>query len=769
MTRRIHRQQLTFEAGEVSESYASRHDVDKRLSGAQEITNMVVDEGGGLLPRGSITRRSDWVNGFFTSNGEPSFVAFPFAARTRMGSSGSEGEPIDFIIILHNVVAGELSETVSISKFTPSENALFTLATTITLDGTYIGPSPDAVPRLGGEDITINAAQANESLFIVGSHFHPRRFVETNNPGDTTGTIQEIQFYKDLVGLVDLNVGDPPDPTLVVATSGLDTEFEWELAAFPPSDLNFVRIGGVEYEIDSIASSSTLTLSEDWEPESDAQDILSIIGENPSGVQLQRRWPIRNAQNEAGSFLDDGVFRPRVVAFSQGRLILGSTLTGGTLGDNTLISPTGLWLSRVGDPFTVMPAYKYTNPSTGDALVPPQSPIQVDLLLDAGDAFEWALGTTQVYLGSSKSIYALTNTQNGIDAGGLVGAQKISGVGAKGIQAAERDGDPIYVANDSGGVMGARFDLLSQSFSRDDLTRHTKELASDLSGITYEVPREGYRAERVLCVNADGGVVSGGIFPDRDLVAWSKLEMSGASGMTIHGVYSLNSGVYAFLRESESSGLSSIVRFDDAPSTIGDKDYAVDLPSAMANKPNWNTADVGFFSRTVAAIVRIDGEWLHLGPVNIDASGNLLYIGDIITGTPSGNGGNLGYETIDGTRLDYGIEPNDPLLSDIYIGFPYTQSVTLFPQASSDGRGFSIGRRTRILSVSCDVVRTRQFKIDGRTVYSNIVVAGSDPRERTEWKRRRLIGRGNADRAIKIESVEPYPLRLRAVVQEVSV
>jgi hypothetical protein len=726
---------------------------------------MFVDEGGGLVPRGSIGatasgvspsgNRMAFVEGLFDSSFDPAFIMFPFRTRERDGGNSKvETTPVDYYIVLHNSNSGTLTRTVTVSKFTP-DNGAFNTISTITMDGS----GGDPIPRIGGDSITINAVQADKSLFIVSSNFAPHRFIEADSPSATSGTLEEIQFYKDTVGLVDLTKASP---TINQNSVNTKTEFQWEYAingASPASDLKYVRIGGVEYTVFSLTTAATMDITANWEPEEDVVDKLTLVGATPEGVQLQRRWPMDSQQNSFGDIINDGTFRPRVVAFSQGRLILGASLTYEVVGDENLVGGNRMWVSRAYDPFVIMPAYKYTVPADGAEITPSDAPIQVDLSLDAGDAFEWAIGTTQVYFGSTQSIYALTNTQNGIDAGGLVGAQKISGVGAKDVPVAERDGNPIYIANDSGGVMGARYDLLSQGFQRDDLTRHTKELASDLIDITYAAPKTDDRAERIWCVKDDGTAVVGGIFPDNDVTAWSRVTLSDESDLTVHGIKASSSGVFGVLRQGSASTKGAIIRLDQPlykPATDA-TEYAVDMPiAATQGVSTWGVTDELYYSKTVACIAQIDGVWMHLGPVYLDGSGDMEL-----------NANSIGYIQ-DGLNYDYGIEWDDADVEDIVFAFPFQQTVKLFPQSSSDGRGFSIGRRTRILSLHVDLVDTRQASVEGRALFTNTLDAGEDPRSRTDWFRRRFVGR-EADRTLTIDSVTPYPMRLRAVVQEVSV
>jgi hypothetical protein len=264
------------------------------------------------------------------------------------------------------------------------------------------------------------------------------------------------------------------------------------------------------------------------------------------------------------------------------------------------------------------------------------------------------------------------------------------------------------------------------------------------------------------------------------------VEVALPDGKKVHDVFQMSGKVfllvssdYTFIYEPGDYGAGAIVSWDDSYGmrsdvTDGSDYHCVDFGvEASYSGGTWNignyTVDKSYPLRNETCLAIVKGgtdltdidtniptgpevlttetgtAWYTLGLVDIDANGDFQLVNYSYTS---------GGQTF---TVDYF---DDDL--------PYENYIDLLSQSSSDGRGFSVGRRHRILSVGVDVVGTRALRVEGKQMMNNIPTAGNDPAAVTEFMKKRLLGRGT-DRTIRVEGTSPYPMKVRSVIQEVSV
>lgn len=197
--------------------------------------------------------------------------------------------------------------------------------------------------------------------------------------------------------------------------------------------------------------------------------------------------------------------RPALVAFYQGRLVLASTND----------KPTGVWLSRSNDPFTIVPSSVDEN-----------SPINQELFAEGADEFVWMTGGDRLYLGSGLGEYALGTPDETLTPLQLRFFRIGNNGGAK-ITPVIADGAVIFANRSRSQVLQVIYDLGRQSFATTNLSLLASHLTRGLNDLTYRPPVENDRTPRIFAL-ADGNLRAFALSEAASLAAWSRVTYSPA-------------------------------------------------------------------------------------------------------------------------------------------------------------------------------------------------------------------------------------------------
>lgn len=742
-------EQTNFAAGEVAEEFWHRTDAEMPQAAARLLRNFQVTHNGSVKTRPGFSARTLWITPMTAGASEPNFRVFPFTANVGeiIGAPifglSTDQRAQDFGLILRKKDTNEIE----IVKFDPQEpnpasSLASPLATTIAADDTSV------ISRTGG---TMNAVQALTSMFFVSNLFHPHQFIEDAIASQTSGEVNKIQFYKDAKGIVAIDAAglatfaDGTGPTGLI-----EPKDEFALPANAPN-AGIVRVAGKEYPIVAFPGPGQVQLSM-W------------TGGPVANLTVQRRWP-NHFTSESSLNIDDGMgvgnddsdsfvsfFRPTVVAFFGSRLWLASSLPIITevVGDEVIAYPNRLWVSRDGDAFTIQPSDRYAL-----GVTPATAPIQVDLMIDDGDRFQWAKSADKLYLGGTRATYVMVSgTGNAsISGAALVGVQKINSIGsAVRVPPVTRNGKPVYVTRDGASIVGTRFDFQSESFATDDAARFARHLTAGVTRLSLRPPNPQDAIERLYCVKEDGSIVQAAFTDLQESPAWSRIALP--QGLIADDAVMLEGRTFFVVRRT-SDDKHAIVRFnDDADAEV--EGYALDffhaavVQSGGTPTPLWKTTDDFFYGKSAYVIVQqtVDGPWAALGFVNVQPAGP--------------NAGKFALNDVSFGMTVLGVR----------IGFALDNALVPMTRFADDELGPSTNRRSRVLQTLARVRNTRNVAIDGHGKLSNILPAG--PGGLVEKLAQSTVVRelhlGWAfDRTVTISAPAPYRAEILNVTQEIHV
>lgn len=196
---------------------------------------------------------------------------------------------------------------------------------------------------------------------------------------------------------------------------------------------------------------------------------------------------------------------PRLVAFYQGRLVLAATDT----------KPTGVWLSRAGDPYVIVPS------SVDDA-----SPINQELLAEGSDEFVWMTGGDRLYLGSGLGEYALGSPEETLAPTQLRFFRIGQNGGAK-MTPEVVDGTVIFANRSRSQMLGVVYDLGRQAFNTSNMSLLSGHLSEGVVDVAYRPPVRNDRTPRIFVLTS-GGLRAFALSEAAGVAAWSRVEHSPA-------------------------------------------------------------------------------------------------------------------------------------------------------------------------------------------------------------------------------------------------
>ncbi|TVR99831.1 MAG: hypothetical protein EA406_02190 [Rhodospirillales bacterium] len=350
------------------------------------------------------------------------------------------------------------------------------LAADIAGGGFYLSPPiVDPDPAILYE---VGFSVAGPAAFLTHRLFPPVRvFPDSLDPTAASFNVSTPVFYRELFGFVTPQAGTN----------------DWEGSEEAIFDEQ-LEVGDTIKFRNQLYTVASITVSTDEETE--GQQSFTTV-ETYTGETLTDRVDVLDPDPFGGN--------PSLVAFYQGRLVLAAT-------DE---QPTGVWLSRSGDPFTIVPS------SVDDG-----SPINQELFAEGADEFVWMTGGDRLYLGSGLGEYALgspdetlTPTQLRFFRIGQNGGARVTPVVV--------DGTVIFANRSRSQVLGVVYDLARQSFSTNNLSILSGHLTQGVLDLTYRPPVENDRTPRIFALTPDG-LRAFALSEAAGVAAWNRISHSPA-------------------------------------------------------------------------------------------------------------------------------------------------------------------------------------------------------------------------------------------------
>lgn len=328
----------------------------------------------------------------------------------------------------------------------------------------------------------IGFATAGPAAFLTHELLPPLRvYPSTLEVVDAVFDVEPVQFWLQVFGFATVEQG------ATLWTGSEEAFFTEQLSA--GDTIKFRN------QIYTVASTGTTT------PDPDTGEVFDTFTTNETytGVTVTDRVAVRTDEAFDGD-------NPSHVAFFQGRLGFCRTPS----------KPTGLWLSKSNDPFTIVPS-----------AVADDSPINAELFAEGADEFTWMTGSDRLYFGSGLGEYALgssdetlTPTQLRFFRIGNNGGARVTPIGV--------DGAVLFVNRPRSQVLSVVFDFGRQGFNTSNLSLLSEHLTRDIVDLTFRPPVTNDRTPRVFALTRQRELRAFALSQTSQIAAWSRIEHSPA-------------------------------------------------------------------------------------------------------------------------------------------------------------------------------------------------------------------------------------------------
>ena len=647
----------SFNRGEVAPEFWDRNDVDFYASACRRLDNWFP------LPAGGVTTRPpletlDWVgasNVLPASAGQASYeLPLPDTAALRVAEVRGAVVWITAAWVLDDesdLMDPDLRPVLAYGRLHRDESGGWVAERAAPYLGigqslpssTWFGeayPNGEGVPSLAKH---ISTASVGPAVFVASEYFRPYRVFLDQETGELDA--ERVVFYEEVLGTIEASSGSPD-------VSGTDTLFDEQLEVG-----SIVRIEGANYEVQSIAGPESLTLTEDYAGTTVAGVRLGRqigvsevpFGGPPSGgTQVRQHWP-------------------SLVTFFKSRLVFFTTIG----------RPTGMWASKPNDPFTLFPGSVYDD-----------APIDVDLFAEAVDEFRWAVGASNLLLGSSRGEYAVQTDGDGSMTPTNFAFFRIGSSGSDAVPAIPLEGRVVHVAKGSAQVFANQFDFARQGFVSEDLALLSSHLLTGrVSTMAYRSPRRDDPAGRLFFVLDDAAVRVLTINERQGILAWHRLTMPGGEtgGADKVIMASATTSDAAFFMVRRGDYLTLVALGEDRSSEL-ELDFQATFEDTTSKV--FDLTDSPFLQDSYVSV------W----------SADLGY---------------LGVYEVSGTTLDL-TSVTDDLGAFIYVGLPYTAECDLLPALVATRAGTLMNRRRRLVRTLISVQETTHLHVNGVPMSANI-------------------------------------------------
>lgn len=488
-----------FTRGEVDESVSDRADVDFYNSAALLLQNFSPDLAGGISRRQGMkilpmtsndpepfedTEADDLYLQTFYFSGYQVLVRFRSAGTNIYINAGLRREGV-----VDEGTIDTVSETISVSSW--EEDNILSLA--------------------------INTVSIGPAMFITSSFFAPRRIFISGLPDSPEVNIEEIIWYEELLGTVEVDNGSN-------TWKGTDTLFKDQLSA---GDKFYFK--DAEYEVDSITNQEELKTTENYSGVSLAGERIRMVNDDPF----------------------EG--NPHLCTFFKSRLFLFSTQE----------SPNKMWASKIGDPFTIIPGSVYDD-----------SPISYELLSEGADSFVWVATGDNIYLGASQAEYMIMADTDGPITPTNFGFTRISSLGGAAVQPVTSNASIIFVSRDRTRIFGVTYDFQRRGFTSQDITLLSSHLFKNkIRALSFRPATTSDQAPRLFVLTDEYEVRTAAISEDQNVVSWARLNM--ANVFTIRALVATSQNMFFQIQDTTQANVTHAISY---LSDTSDDAFVMDFP-----------------------------------------------------------------------------------------------------------------------------------------------------------------------------------------------
>jgi len=512
----------------------------------------------------------------------------------------------------------------------------------------------------------ICTAQVGPAVFITSRLFPPYRvFVDGNNEVQ----IERVQFFEELLGSVSVNNGS-------TTWTGEGTLFQDQ---FANGDKFFFN--GVEYTVAARASQTSMTTTT-------AYSGLTLAGERITRVtgDLDTDWP-------------------RLCTFHKGRLFLFSTPT----------KPVGMWASRSGDPFTIVPGSTYDD-----------APIAVELLTEGAEEFVWVRAAEQLFLGGGQAEYIV----DALSDRGLTPTSfsfyRVSSNGGAPLQPFNTDASTVFVNRGRNRLTSVRFDEARAGYVGADLSLLAPHLLVD--GVRDFVYRPGTRNDRTarVFVQLDTKEVrTCTLAEEENVIAWSRVTLS--NGYEVQALGTSPDDLFALVKCPDGAYVLSILDVDNTSPFVLDMEWT--YPAT-------------------AGVVTLSDIHKNTTVVVLDGS---RFVGF--------------FETTDTLDIE-----DDTFTGDLTVGVPFSSTLRMLPVILADTKdGGTLNRKHRLVRVLLAVEEAYELSLNEEPLFGTVatnLISGFPLRSGTY--ERRILGWDERPKT-EVSATSIYRAKIRSITREVSI
>jgi hypothetical protein len=471
-------QQTSWGRGEVEPKLAARQDADFYGAAAARLSNWLPDAVAGISTRKGFAALRD-----IESTIDSEFGVLTLQPR-QQNLLGYVFRAEQVLIHLGVYTAENGNQHIVVTP----------IRTLVNLIDTDSPADVSAATAQGGRYVSAAAEVPDDALFEVSmSVAGPAAFIthellpvlrvfpNTLTVSDAIFDVEPVQFYQELFGFVTVENG---------ATLWTGSE-----EAFFTEQLEAGDIIKFRNQIYTVASTGTT------DPDPDTGEVFDTFTteETYGGVTVTDRV----AKQDDAAF---GGENPSLVGFFQSRLVLARTPS----------LPTGLWMSKSNDPFTIVPS-----------AVADDSPINAELFAEGADEFTWMTGGERLYLGSGLGEYSLGSSDASITPTQLR-FFRIGNNGGARVTPANVDGTVLFVNRPRSQVLSVAFDFGRQAFNTSNLSLLAEHLTRDVVDLTFRPPVTNDRTPRVFALTRTRELRAFALSQASQVAAWGRVEHSPA-------------------------------------------------------------------------------------------------------------------------------------------------------------------------------------------------------------------------------------------------
>lgn len=486
-------QQTSWARGEIDPALEGRQDAEFYQAAARKLENFLPDAVSGISSR----------YGFAAVRDMPQYIALDDGQAqlrpSRQNLLGYVFRDTQILVHLAAYVTASGFEVIAVQAYRVSIEVLETESPADITAQTVGGIRFVSDPLLTTERTLyeVGFTVAGPAAFIT----HPllpvlRVFPDNLDADDAVFNVTTVQWYQELFGFATPTVGG------TLWTGSEEALFTEQLTAG-----DVVKFRNQLYTIASTGQTA---------PDADGNvfDTFTTV-ETYTGIKLTDRVDVRSADPFGGN--------PGLVGFYQSRLVLAKTKQ----------QPTGVWLSRSNDPFTIVPS-----------AVADDSPIQAELFAEGADEFVWLTGSDRLYFGSGLGEYALGSSDETLTPTQLR-FFRIGNNGGAAVTPVNVDGTVVFVNRARSQVLSVVFDFGRQGFSTSNLSELGSHLTRDVVDMAYRPPVSNDRTPRLFVLTSAQELRSFALSAATGVAAWSPITYSPA--MTVRAIAATSEYLFAMV------------------------------------------------------------------------------------------------------------------------------------------------------------------------------------------------------------------------------